>query len=99
MQKSAFDIWNSAYTDSSGTVDINALTLTQEELDAISVYKSDMTTYVTEWVNGVVFGDTALDAASIAEFQNTMQTTMHIDDILETYNTAYERFQERSLEQ
>ncbi len=99
VQKSAFDIWNSAYTGSSGTVDINALTLTQEELDAISVYKSDMTTYVTEWVNGVVFGDTALDDASIAEFQNTMKTTMHIDDILATYNTAYERFQERSMEQ
>ena len=99
VQKSAFDIWNSAYTGSSKTVDINALTLTQEELDAISVYKSDMVTYVTEWVNGVVFGDTPLDDASIAEFQNTMKSTMHIDDILETYNTAYERFQERSLEQ
>lgn len=99
VQKSAFDIWNSAYTGSSQTVDINALTLTQEELDAISVYKSDMVTYVTEWVNGVVFGDTPLDDASIAEFQNTMKSTMHIDDILETYNAAYERFQERSLEQ
>lgn len=99
VQKSAFDVWNDAYTGSSKTVDVNALTLTQEELDAIAVHKSDMITYVTEWVNGVVFGDTALDDASIAEFQNTMKTTMHIDDILATYNTAYERFQDRSLNQ
>ncbi len=99
VQKSAFDIWNSAYTGSSKTVDINALTLTQEELDAVAVHKSDMITYVTEWVNGVVFGETSLDDASIAAFQDTMRTTMHIDDILETYNTAYERFQERSLNQ
>ena len=99
VQKSAFDVWNSAYTGSSKTVDVNALTLTQEELDAVAVHKSDMITYVTEWVNGVVFGETPLDDASIAEFQETMKTTMHIDDILATYNTAYERFQDRSLNQ
>ena len=99
VQKSSFGVWEKAYTGSSQTVNINALTLTQEEQDAISVYRSDMITYVTEWVNGVVFGDTVLDDASIAEFQNTMKSTMHIDDILKTYNTAYERFQERNLEQ
>ena len=99
VQKSAFDVWNSAYTGSSKTVDVNALTLTQEEQDAVAVHKSDMITYVTEWVNGVVFGETPLDDASIAEFQATMKDTMHIDDILATYNTAYERFQERSLDQ
>ena len=99
VQKSAFDVWNDAYTGSSKTVDVNALTLTQEELDAVAVYKSDMITYVTEWVNGVVFGETPLDDASIAEFQETMKTTMHIDDILATYNAAYERFQDRSLNQ
>ena len=65
----------------------------------MAVHKSYMITYVTEWVNGVVFGETSLDDASIAAFQDTMRTTIHIDDILETYNTAYERFQERSLEQ
>ena len=99
VQKSAFDVWNSAYTGSSKTVDVNALTLTQEEQDAVAVHKSDMITYVTEWVNGVVFGETPLDDASIAEFQATMKDTMHIDDILATYNAAYERFQERSLNQ
>ena len=94
VQKSAFDVWNDAYTGSSKTVDINALTM-----DEVAVFKSDMITYVTEWVNGVVFGDTPLDDASIAEFQETMKTTMHIDDILATYNAAYERFQDRSLNQ
>lgn len=98
VQKSAFDVWNSAYTGSSQTVDINALALTQEEQDAISVYKSDMVTYVTEWVNGVVFGATELTDATIEEFQTTMRDTMHVEEILETYNTAYERFQNRTLE-
>lgn len=97
VQKESYDVWNSAYTGSSQTADVNSLSLTQDEQDAISVYKSDMVTYVTEWVNGVVFGDTELTDAAIEEFQNKMRTTMHIDDILEVYNTAYERFQERSL--
>lgn len=97
VQKGSYDVWNSAYTGSSQTADVNSLSLTQDEQDAISVYKSDMVTYVTEWVNGVVFGDTELTDAAIEEFQNKMRTTMHIDDILEVYNTAYERFQERSL--
>jgi putative aldouronate transport system substrate-binding protein len=99
VQKSAFDVWNSAYTGSSGTVDTNSLALTEDEQDSISVYKSDMVTYVTEWVNGIVFGDTVLDDAAIEEFQNTMENTMHISDILDVYNAAYARFQSRSIEQ
>ena len=98
VQKSAFDVWNAAYTGSSQTVDINALALTQEELDAISVFRSDMVTYATEWVNDIVFGSTELTDAVIEEFQTTMRDTMHIEEILETYNAAYERFQNRTLE-
>lgn len=98
VQKSAFDVWNAAYTGSSQTVDINALALTQEELDAISVFRSDMVTYATEWVNDIVFGSTELTDAVIEEFQTTMRETMHIEEILETYNAAYERFQNRTLE-
>ena len=99
VQKSSFGTWEKAYTGSSRTVNVDALTLTQEEQDAISVYKSDMVTYVTEWVNGVVFGATELTDAAIADFQSTMRSTMHVDQILETYNQAYERFQARGLEQ
>lgn len=97
VQKSAFDTWNAAYTGSSQTVDINALTLTDDERDAITVYKSDMVTYVTEWANSVVFGDVELTDDEIAAFQATMEETMHISEILEVYNDAYERFQARSF--
>lgn len=97
VQKSSFDVWAKAYTGSSKSVSTDALTLTEDEQDAISVYRSDMITYVTEWANGVVFGDTELTDAAIADFQATMENTMHVSDILEVYNTAYERFLSRSL--
>lgn len=97
VQKSSIDIWNSAYTGDSMTVAIDALTLTAEEQDEISVYLSDMVTFASEWINGVIFSGNALTDASIAEFQQTMKDTMHVDDILEVYNDAYARFQNRSF--
>ena len=97
--KSCYDIWASAYTGSSMTVDIDTLTLTQEEQDEIATYKSDMVTYVTEWANGIVFGDTEATDAEIQSFRDTMENTMHISDILSIYNDAYARFQNRTLEQ
>lgn len=97
VQKSAFDTWSSAYTGDSMTVSTDALTLTQEEQDEISVDLSDMITYASEWISGVIFNGNPLTDEAIAEFQNTMRSTMHIDRILEVYNDAYQRFQNRSL--
>lgn len=97
IQKSCFSTWEAAYTGSSQTVDVNALTLTQDERDAITVYKSDMVTYVTEWANSVVFGDVELTDDTIAAFRATMEDTMHISEILAVYNDAYGRFQARSF--
>lgn len=97
VQKSAFGVWEAAYTGSSQTVDINALTLTDEERDAITGYKSDMVTYVSEWANSVVFGAVELTDDTIADFQKTMEETMHISDILAVYNDAYARFQNRAF--
>ena len=97
VQKSSFDIWNSAYTGDSMSVAIDSLTLTETEQDTIAVYLSDMVTYAAEWINGVIFGGTELTDAAIADFQNTMTDTMHIDDILTVYNDAYARFQTRSF--
>ena len=91
-------MWESAYTGDSGSISVDTLTLTEEEQDSISVYKSDMVTYATGWVNDVVFGSKELTDEEIATFQATMEDTMHISDILEVYNAAYERFQERSFE-
>lgn len=98
-QKSAYNVWASAYTGSSMTIDIDTLTLTQDEQDAIATYKSDMVTYVTEWVNSIVFGDVQVTDAEIQSFRDTMENTMHISDILEIYTDAYRRFQNRAMEQ
>lgn len=97
IQKSAYGVWESAYSGSSKSAGTDGLSLTEEEQDAISVYRSDMVTYVTEWANNVVFGDVELTDATIAEFQKTMEETMHISEILEVYNAAYERFLARSF--
>lgn len=97
VQKSSFDTWNSAYTGDSMTVAVDALTLTAEEQDQISVNLSDMITYASEWINGVIFSGNALTDAAIEEFQNTMKDTMHVEDILKVYNDAYARFQNRSF--
>lgn len=97
VQKSSIEIWNSAYTGDSMTVAIDLLTLMAEEQDAISVNLSDMITYAAEWINGVIFSGNELTDASIAEFQQTMKDTMHVEDILKVYNDAYKRFEERSF--
>lgn len=97
VQKSCYSTWEAAYTGSSQTVDVDALTLTQDERDAITVYKSDMVTYVTEWANSVVFGDVEPTDDAIAAFRATMEDTMHISEILAVYNDAFARFQARSF--
>ena len=96
-QKSGYEIWASAYTGSSMTLPKDNLSLTTEELDSIAVYESDMVTYATEWANGVVFGDTELTDAEIASYRSTMSDTMHIDEIVDIYQAAYERFQARDI--
>ena len=96
-QKSGYGIWESAYTGSSMTFPKDALSLTEEEQDAIAVYQADMLTYVTEWANGVVFGETALTDAEIQSFRSTMEDTMHVTDILKVYSAAYERFLARDI--
>ena len=60
---------------------------------------SDMVTYASEWINGVIFSGNKLTDASIAEFQQTMRDTMHVEEILKVYNDAYERFEHRSFAQ
>lgn len=97
VQKSAAEVWASAYTGSSATVAVDGLSLTEAEKDAISGYISDMKTYADEWINNVIFNDGDLSDAAIAEFRKYLQKTMHLDEILEVYNAAYERFQNRSL--
>lgn len=96
-QKSAPGIWASAYTGSSATVDVDALALTEEEQDAIAVYKSDLKTFTEEWINTVIFNNGDLSDTAIKEFQSYLQDTLHLDEILKTYNDAYARFQARSF--
>ena len=96
-QKSAPEIWASAYTGSSATVDVDALALTEEEQDAIAVYQSDLKTFTEEWINNVIFAGGDLSDAAIKEFQSYLQDTLHLDEILKTYNDAYDRFQARSF--
>lgn len=99
VQRSSIEIWNSAYTGDSMTVSVDSLTLTQEEQDEIMGSLSDMVTYASEWINGVIFSGNELTDASIAEFQQTMRDTMHVEEILKVYNDAYERFEHRSFAQ
>jgi putative aldouronate transport system substrate-binding protein len=97
VQKSAPDIWASAYTGSSATVGVDGLSLTEEEQDSISVFKSDMKTYADEWINNVIFNNGDLSDAAIQDFRDYLQNTLHLDEILDVYNAAYARFEARSL--
>lgn len=97
VQKSAAEVWASAYTGSSATVAVDSLALTREEKESISLYISDMKTYADEWINKVIFNNGDLSEAAIAEFRNHLIETQHLDEILKVYNAAYERFQNRSL--
>ena len=97
-QKSGYGIWESAYTGSSMTLPKDSLSLTEDEQDAIAVYQADMVTYATEWANSVVFGDVELTDAEIESYRSTMTDTMHIEDLIQVYQDAYDRFEERSVD-
>jgi putative aldouronate transport system substrate-binding protein len=97
VQKTAPEVWASAYTGSSASVGVDGLSLTETEQDAISVFKSDMKTYADEWINNVIFNNGDLSDAAIQDFQNYLQNTLHLDEILSVYNDAYARFEARSL--
>jgi hypothetical protein len=97
VQKTAPGVWASAYTGSSASVGVDGLSLTEAEQDSISVFKSDMKTYADEWINNVIFNNGDLSDAAIQDFQNYLQNTLHLDEILSVYNDAYARFEARSL--
>ncbi len=96
-QLSAYDVWASAYTGSSGTLPTSSLSLTEDEQHAISVYYSDMTTYITEFVYSVVFGDVEITDSTKAEYLNVLENTMHLSEILDIYTAAYQRYLAREL--
>jgi putative aldouronate transport system substrate-binding protein len=96
-QLEASDIWASAYTGSSQTLPASALSFTTEEQNTISVYKSDMTTYITEFVYSVVFGGVELTDSVKQEYLDTLENTMHLSEILTVYTDAYERYLNREV--
>ncbi len=97
-QLEATDIWASAYTGTSGTLPTSALTFTDDEMEAMSVYRSDMYTYITEFVYDVVFNGTELTDQIKEEYLDTLENTMHLSEILTIYDAAYQRYLSRSLD-
>ena len=95
-QLEAADIWASAYTGSSGTLPTSSLNFTDDENDAMSVYKSDMYTYITEFVYDVVFNGTELTDEVKEDYLDTLENSMHLSEILEIYNDAYQRYLNRA---
>jgi putative aldouronate transport system substrate-binding protein len=96
-QLEAADIWASAYTGSSMTLPSSALSFTTDEQNTISVYKSDMQTYITEFVYSVVFGGVELTDSVKQDYLNTLETTMHLSEILSVYSDAYQRYLDRDV--
>ena len=96
-QLEAFDLWETAYTGSSGTLNTGALSFTTDEQDFISLYKSDMITYITQFVYEVVFSNEQLTDDVINEYLDTLENTFHLSEVLELYQDAYERYLARDV--
>ena len=96
-QLEAYDLWETAYTGSSGTLNTSGLSFTTDEQDFISMYKSDMITYITQFVYQVVFSDVELTDETKQEYLDTLENTFHLSEVLELYQDAYERYLARDI--
>lgn len=66
------------------------LSFTSEEQEAITDWQADLATYMAERYSGLVNGQIAVD--SIPAIQQELREKMHIEEILEVYQVAYDRF-------
>lgn len=93
-QIEASEIWASGYAGNAKQA--LSVSLTTDEADIVNNSLSDMNTYLTETVYSWIFGGAAFDDAAWNSYLDTMNT-LHIDDILDAYQSAYDRYMERSL--
>ena len=83
----AIELW----TESNDTSRIlPAVSLTVEEQDKITDWLADLNTYMDERYSGLVNGQIALD--TIPAIQQELKDKMHIEEIIEVYQAAYDRF-------
>ena len=71
---------------------VPTLSMTTEESDILSLYGTDITTYASEMLPKFIMGELSMDEwdAYVAELEN-----MHIDEITEAYQNAYDRYLNR----
>lgn len=67
-----------------------AVSLTEDEQDKITDLLADLNTYMGERYSGLVNGQIALD--TIPTIQQELKDKMHIEEIIEVYQAAYDRF-------
>lgn len=67
-----------------------AVSLTVDEQDKITDWLADLNTYMGERYSGLVNGQIALD--TIPAIQQELRDKMHVEEIIEVYQTAYDRF-------
>lgn len=96
-QLEAPDVWATAYTGSSGTLPTNGLSLTTEEQEIVSTYRTDMITYITEFVYSVVFNGVELTDSVKQEYLDTLENTFHLSEAIAAYEAAYERYLARDI--
>jgi putative aldouronate transport system substrate-binding protein len=94
-QKEAAEIWASGFSgNAKQSLDV---ALTSDESDIINNHLSDMNTYLTETVYSWVFGGVTLDDAAWESYLNTMTGSFGVDEMIETYQGAYDRYLSREL--
>lgn len=67
-----------------------AVSLTADEQDKITDWQADLVTYMAERYSGLVNGQIALD--TIPAIQQELRDKMHVEEIIEVYQAAYDRF-------
>ena len=94
----ALGVWSSAYDGNSATFSTGLVSLNQQESDVINLYLSDLNTYIEETVYRMLYGGAALDQASYDDFINTCYNGYHLQEILDVYTAAWQRYLVRAAQ-
>ncbi len=76
-----------------GSMAVPTLSLTTEESEVIGSYATDMTTYAAETLPKFIMGEMSMDQWD--EYVAELENTLHIDEIVEAYQAAYDRYLSR----
>lgn len=89
-QTAAQNYWTE---NSDGSMAVPTLSLTTEESEVLASYATDLTTYAAETLPKFIMGEKSMDEWD--SYVSELENTLHIGEIVEVYQAAYDRYLSR----